>query len=232
MAKVAGVDIRDIPSEGKEVEDCQNMILRAEEALLEALGFDFVVDIPHTVLTELFDAMRIDEQVQDHAWSFAHDSYRTPLCVLYSPQMIAAACIILAQKLVEGAQSPSLDHRVAWPDPSSTLPTPPSHQPSSPDASRSVLDHLSFGAGEMALVAEALDILLEFYRAQDRPYLTVSEIAPPTCSPKHPHMFDPVTQVNPAAPGEGQPSSQNISTPTQGNLTPNSNAASTELNPS
>lgn len=50
------------------------MILRAEEALLEALGFDFVVDIPHTVLTELFDAMRIDEQVQDHAWSFAHDS--------------------------------------------------------------------------------------------------------------------------------------------------------------
>lgn len=122
--------------------------------------------------------------------------YRTPLCVLYSPQMIAAACIILAQKLVEGAQSPSLDHRVAWPDPSSTLPTPPSHQPSSPDASRSVLDHLSFGAGEMALVAgkhahhmfvrgrahcafmssEALDILLEFYRAQDRPYLTVSEV--------------------------------------------------------
>lgn len=88
-----GVDPAEIPSEGKvslphpspariarltrarqDFEQCQLSILLAEEALLEALCFDFVVDITHAALVELFDAREVDMTVQDHAWAIAHDS--------------------------------------------------------------------------------------------------------------------------------------------------------------
>lgn len=39
--------------------------------------------------------------------------YRTPLCLLYPPKAIAAACYILAQRIADGTDSASLDERVS-----------------------------------------------------------------------------------------------------------------------
>src|ERR1700679_1295859 len=62
--------------------------------------------------------------------------YRTPLCVLYPPKIIATPCYILPQRLFDGPHPLSPDARVSPSAPSTSLPTPPTHKPSSPDASR------------------------------------------------------------------------------------------------
>jgi len=50
------------------------MILFTEEALLEALCFDFVVENPHARLVDMFASCESDPLVQEYAWSLAHDS--------------------------------------------------------------------------------------------------------------------------------------------------------------
>ena len=81
--------------------------------------------------------------------------YRTPLCVLYSPKIIAAACCILTQRIIDGPNSLSLDARVSPSAPSSSLPTPPTHKPSSPDASRFAIEFFGLGESELLSVAGA-----------------------------------------------------------------------------
>ena len=158
----------------QEIDEVSSQILAAEEVLLEALCFDFVVDSPHADLVDLFDAHDVAYRAQDYAWSIAHDSlvlsmpclssccdtsihlifrYRTPLCVLYPPKIIATACYILAQRIVDGPHSLSLDARVSPSAPSSSLPTPPTHKPSSPDASRFAIEFFGLKEGEVLSVA-------------------------------------------------------------------------------
>ncbi|KAJ7063274.1 cyclin-like protein [Mycena amicta] len=195
QAKVHG---RELPADSKEVEQCQAQILLTEEALLEALCFDYVVESPHSKLVDLFDAHDEDILVQECAWSFAHDSFRTTLCLHYPPQIIATACYVLAQRVVDGPNSMSLDARLSSSGPRASLPTPPSHKPPSPDASRFAIEHFSFGDAELASVAEALGILLEFYRAQqveDHDHLSyVVEVPPPT-TPNRPTLYVPPSQI-------------------------------------
>ncbi|KAI9509357.1 cyclin-like protein [Russula earlei] len=105
QSKAKGVDVRDIPENGPEIEEVSSQILAAEEVLLEALCFDFVIDSPHADLVDLFEAHEASYRLQDHAWSIAHDSYRTPLCVLYPSKIIAATCYILSQRIVDGPHS-------------------------------------------------------------------------------------------------------------------------------
>lgn len=185
-SKAKGIDVCDIPENGPDVEEVSGQILAAEEVLLEALCFDFVVDSPHADLVEIFDAHDVGDRFQDLAWSIAHDSYRTPLCVLYPPKIIATACCILTQRIVDGPHSLSLDARVSPSAPSSSLPTPPTHKPSSPDASRFAVEFFGLGESELLSVADALAILLNFYEYQAvlgfaTNYLEpLTEVQPPT----------------------------------------------------
>ncbi|KAF8894590.1 cyclin-like protein [Infundibulicybe gibba] len=192
-AKVTGVDISQIPPESKEVESCQATILLTEEVLLEALCFDFVVDSPHAELVDLFDSRESDILMQEYAWSLAHDSYRTPMCVLYSPRVIATTCYVLAQRIFDGPNSTPLDSRIAVAAPSSSLPTPPSHKPPSPDASRYAIEHLTLNENELTHVSEALSIFLEFYSAQDvrsaHPYLAAIVSVHPPVSTNRPGLY-------------------------------------------
>ena len=58
----------------QELEEAQNAILLAEEALLEALCFDFVVLSPHVDLADLLETRNEDHMLEDLAWSIANDS--------------------------------------------------------------------------------------------------------------------------------------------------------------
>lgn len=82
--------------------------------------------------------------------------YRTPLCVLYPPQIIATACYVLAQRIADGPNSPSLDSRISSAAPSASLPTPPSHKATSPDASRLAIEHYSFSEADLTSLAGSL----------------------------------------------------------------------------
>ncbi|KAJ8520428.1 hypothetical protein ONZ45_g2786 [Pleurotus djamor] len=144
-----------------EVEQCQNSILLTEEALLEALCFDFLVSSPHADLVDLFDSYgNTSSSVCEGAWSIAHDSYRTPLCILFPPNITAAASFILAQCVVDGPNAMSLDARISSPSPSASLPTPPSHKPASPVSFRFAIDFFAFNESQLASLAE-------FYASQD-----------------------------------------------------------------
>lgn len=79
--------------------------------------------------------------------------YRTPLCILYNPRLIAIACYVLAQRVFDGPNSPSLDSRISTSSPSKSLPTPPSHKPPSPDATRAVVEYHSLREPEVNYVA-------------------------------------------------------------------------------
>jgi len=125
--------------------------------------------------------------------------YRTPLCILYPPKITATACFVLAQRIFDGPNSPSLDARISAASPSASLPTPPSHKSPSPDASRRAIEHFSLSETELSFVSEALGILLEFYGAQDAqctyPYLSsIVAVQPPTASLSHPRLYSHVSE--------------------------------------
>ena len=69
----------------KEIQEYQNVILATEEALLEAICFDFVVETPHEILVDLIERFAGEVTKQspngalvpslcDIAWNVAHDS--------------------------------------------------------------------------------------------------------------------------------------------------------------
>ncbi|CCL99142.1 uncharacterized protein FIBRA_01157 [Fibroporia radiculosa] len=243
---VARIDIADIADDSKELEAYQTAILLTEEALLEALCFDFVVDSPHAELVDLFTTRRESNQFEECAWSMANDTARTPLCILYPPRIIAAACYILAQYVIEGPQSPSLDIRIASPAPSTSLPTPPSHKFVSPDASRFAVEFFAFNEVDLVNVAgsclsssievaysispaDALTIMLEFYAAQDLQNIaahlsSVASIPPPGNASSRQKLYSPSSGLASAhphqAPVSRADSNQTPTSPPDGN-TPN-----------
>ncbi|KZT68990.1 cyclin-like protein [Daedalea quercina L-15889] len=199
-AKTVNMPVADLPDDFKDQDQYQNAILQTEEVLLEALCFDFVVDSPHAELVDLFDVRQDSLELEECAWSIANDTARTPLCVLFPARIIAAACYILAQHAIEGPQSPSLDVRIASPAPSASLPTPPSHKVMPPEASRFAIEHFGFNEVDLVSVAEVLNIILEFYGAQDLQTAThlgpVAAIPPPKISTSREKMYTSFSHLN------------------------------------
>ncbi|KAH9934789.1 cyclin-like protein [Fomitopsis serialis] len=199
-AKTLNLSAAEVPDDHKDLEQYQNAILVTEEILLEGLCFDFVVESPHAELVDLFEVRQDTTELEECAWSVANDTARTPLCVLFPARIIAAACYILAQHVIEGPQSPSLDVRIASPAPSTSLPTPPSHKVVPPEASRFALEHFGFNEVDLVSIAEVLNIILEFYAAQDLQTAThlgpVAAIPPPRVSTSRERLYTPFSQLN------------------------------------
>lgn len=86
--------------------------------------------------------------------------YRTPVCILYPQKIIATACFVLAQRIIDGPNSPSLDARISASAPSNSLPTPPSHKPPSPDATRYAIDHFLFNEIELSSVSGSFVLII------------------------------------------------------------------------
>ncbi|KAI0361993.1 cyclin-like protein [Trametes cingulata] len=229
-SKVSQMDASKIPDDSKEVEECQTSILLTEEVLLEGLCFDFVVDSPQADLVDLFEACPNSPQIEECAWSIANDSYRTPLCLLYPPQIIAAACYVLAERAIEGPHSSSLDDRIASPAPSASLPTPPSHKSQLSGTSRRAIEHFGFNEMELANVAGAMSILLEYYCAQDLQgscefLASVASIPPPHSSAHQEKLYKPFAHVAavgsmPANASTPEHAISQGATPSQGGNTP------------
>eukprot|EP01083_Nonionella_stella_P075509 205321_1 len=59
---------------------------------LEVLDFDLVVFHPYRPLTKYLMDCNMQQSIQT-AWEIVNDSYRTDLCLLYPPYMIAIACV-------------------------------------------------------------------------------------------------------------------------------------------
>ncbi|KAG8908501.1 hypothetical protein FRB99_005860 [Tulasnella sp. 403] len=87
-------------------------ILYHETILLEALCFDLIVPHPHEYLAEVFGGSRdalhwywtgplvnkdmIPQGLYQLAWAVANDSLRLPVCLFWSPRLVACAAYLIA----------------------------------------------------------------------------------------------------------------------------------------
>ncbi|RKP22677.1 cyclin-like protein, partial [Syncephalis pseudoplumigaleata] len=70
-----------------------NVVVYGEAALLEAICFDLVVEHPYVHLLLFVQEHKGKHSISHAAWAFLNESLRTPLCVLYPPNTIAAAAL-------------------------------------------------------------------------------------------------------------------------------------------
>jgi hypothetical protein len=71
----------------------------AEHHVLEALLFEFEHELPYEHIVDFchqYVPVAYREGILDHAMKFCNDSFKLPLCLLYHPKIIAAACIYMA----------------------------------------------------------------------------------------------------------------------------------------
>ena len=76
-------------------------LVEMEMLLLEALDYYLLVFHPYTpAMTYLTDA-GLSADLTQTCWSLLNDSYRTDLCLLHAPHVIALGCIYLAAQLMD-----------------------------------------------------------------------------------------------------------------------------------
>lgn len=100
----------------------EQLVLTYEEVLLEVLCFDFDIIHPHAFVADIIRAYEVenpelnaaglDTALIECVWSVTHDTYRTPLCVLFTPRIVACAAAIYGQCLAEGPSSATVDDRL------------------------------------------------------------------------------------------------------------------------
>ncbi|KAF9386740.1 hypothetical protein CPB97_003381 [Podila verticillata] len=78
--------------------------------LLEELDFYLIVYHPYRDLTLIAKDLKLEESNLQTAWFVLNDSYRTDVCLLYAPHMIALAalyiiCVVHAERFVENTSS-------------------------------------------------------------------------------------------------------------------------------
>ncbi|GAA5854788.1 hypothetical protein JCM9279_000946 [Rhodotorula babjevae] len=77
-------------------------ILAHEEAMLRVLCFDLTVRHPHWIAVSVAkrswtgDEVAVGDKVAKVAWMILNDSLSAPLCLLYTPPVLAAAALVLA----------------------------------------------------------------------------------------------------------------------------------------
>ncbi|CAG7849454.1 Cyclin pch1 AltName: Full=Pombe cyclin C homolog 1 [Serendipita indica DSM 11827] len=159
----------------------EQAILANEEVLLEVLCFDFDVRHAHAQLADLVGGpSKLDPKLISCLWSVAHDSYRTPLCILESPQVIAAACFLFAQCLVDGPRGSTLADRIS--DPQSEW-----------------RRALGVSENDLQSIAVSLTILCQYYRAHKpdfgKPDTSLYKLIepPPTGNIDVPLLFQPLS---------------------------------------
>eukprot|EP01102_Stenamoeba_stenopodia_P020603 TRINITY_DN8100_c0_g3_i3.p1 TRINITY_DN8100_c0_g3~~TRINITY_DN8100_c0_g3_i3.p1 ORF type:complete len:148 (+),score=37.48 TRINITY_DN8100_c0_g3_i3:89-532(+) len=74
-------------------------ILDFEFTLLEELDFYLVIYHVYRPLTQFLEEPQLNDLIET-SWHVANDSYRTHLCLMYPPYIIALACILVSSFLV------------------------------------------------------------------------------------------------------------------------------------
>ncbi|BGP38221.1 hypothetical protein JCM10449v2_002150 [Rhodotorula kratochvilovae] len=89
-------------SAGPQGMDLRQKIITYEEAILRVLCFDLTVRHPHWIAVSAAKAIwvggeaEVGMKVAKAAWMILNDSLPAPLCLLYTPPVLAAAALVLA----------------------------------------------------------------------------------------------------------------------------------------
>lgn len=79
-------------------------VVDAERLILKELGFQvYRLDMshPHKYILNYIRMLKGNKYLAQKAWNYINDSYRSPLCVFYRPNVVAAAAIYLAARTLD-----------------------------------------------------------------------------------------------------------------------------------
>lgn len=78
-------------------------VLKSERLLLEKLGFNTCVELPHKFLLNYLNVLQLAKhpKLPQQAWNYMNDSMRTVACVRFRPEVIATAAIYMAALKLE-----------------------------------------------------------------------------------------------------------------------------------
>lgn len=138
----------------REVQRFQHLITVYELLLADALAFDIEVSHVQGVLVIALDELVAPEDVGDMSWTIANDALYTPLCVLHTPNVIAAACYLLALALLKQPDLP-------WQDYLSTAPSP------RPEQEKWKTAFSLSSPSDLTAVRDSIAVLLEFWHSLD-----------------------------------------------------------------
>ncbi|KAI9299003.1 cyclin-like protein [Neoconidiobolus thromboides FSU 785] len=82
----------------EEIEKWIKTIVKAELELLIIIEFRFLVELPYVYLFNFEKELAISFQLVKSTWSVVNDSYKTFLCLLYEPKIVAAASLLLGYR--------------------------------------------------------------------------------------------------------------------------------------
>eukprot|EP01116_Phalansterium_solitarium_P006412 TRINITY_DN1870_c0_g1_i3.p1 TRINITY_DN1870_c0_g1~~TRINITY_DN1870_c0_g1_i3.p1 ORF type:complete len:808 (+),score=76.45 TRINITY_DN1870_c0_g1_i3:178-2601(+) len=78
--------------------DIKTELVRTERAILKELSFLVHLEHPYKYVLNYLKVLDLEsnKEVTQRAWNYINDSFRTNVCILYNPEVIATACIYLA----------------------------------------------------------------------------------------------------------------------------------------
>ncbi|KAI7892490.1 cyclin-like protein [Mucor mucedo] len=88
-----------LEEDSKEFTRWKESLLHNEIIVLDTLCFDLSVEHPHTSLMRFETQLTVSSSSIRKAWMLLYQSLGAPLCVLYKPNIIAAAALLLATNL-------------------------------------------------------------------------------------------------------------------------------------
>ncbi|KAI8621645.1 cyclin-like protein [Chytriomyces sp. MP71] len=103
--KAAKNDLLRLDEKSKDFQNWALTIVFYEELLLQVLCWDLAVDFPYEKILILCKQIQAPQERKDAAWALANDSYRTTICLQYSPRAVAVACVIIGGKTMYGGGS-------------------------------------------------------------------------------------------------------------------------------
>jgi hypothetical protein len=73
-------------------------VIRAERLILERLGFNTYVELPHKFLLNYLNVLQLakNQELAQTAWNYMNDIMRTVACVQFKPEVLATAAIFRA----------------------------------------------------------------------------------------------------------------------------------------
>jgi len=101
-SKVKPADVLDLSSQI--YLNIRQDVVDAERLILKELGFQvYRLDMshPHKYILNYIRMLKGNKYLAQKAWNYINDSYRSPLCVFYRPNVVATAAIYLAARSLD-----------------------------------------------------------------------------------------------------------------------------------
>jgi len=76
-------------------------VIEREQEVLRSLGFDLQDHLPYKYLLNYLNTLHAKTNLAQASWNILSDSFLTPVCLKYPPNVIACSAIYLASKMVE-----------------------------------------------------------------------------------------------------------------------------------